>query len=362
MPYCKCLIILITLQVFLAEAQTSTEVYGVYNLYPQGSSRVMGMGGAYAALSDDPTGVVANPAGLVFSSWKFDLNGTFNRVTNREAKTDSRMDNATPFDYFQYALSLGWKSWSLGLGWSQPYHLETDNLSGEVSEINIQSGDMALAKKIGKYFSLGASYHHEFFKHTFESSNPFFFTPQTTVEAQGGYLRVGMNYRSKKGGVGVAWVQERVYDVDESVNAQLINHSPFRDGVSPQKVTVGIYANVSSRLMMTLDMDTLSEVKNGVYAGSGYFGDGTGLSIISKKQTVLHGGIEYEAVKNRSSEVYIRAGGYQEPARLEESRARTHYTLGLEARFGPAVLSVAFDQAENFNNTSQGFSLAIGSL
>lgn len=358
----KWLVLILPILTTLAAAQTSNEVYGVYNLYPQGSSRVMGMGGAYAALSDDPTGVVANPAGLAFSPWKFDLSGTFNRVTNREAKTDSRTDNAIPFNYIQYALALGWGSWSLGVGWSQPFHLETDNLFGEVSEVNVQSGDVALAKKFGKYFSLGVSYHHELFEHTFESADPYFYTPKTTVETQGGYLRAGMNYRSKKGGLGVVWVQERIYDIDESVNSQLTNHSPFRDAINPQKVTVGIYANVSSKLMITLDLDTISEVRNGVYAGSGFSGEGTGVAITPKEQTVLHGGIEYEAVKSRSNEVYIRAGGYQEPARLEDSRTRTHYTLGLEARFGPAVLSVAFDQAENFNNTSQGFSLAIGSL
>lgn len=343
-------------------AQTSSEVYGIYNLYPQGSSRVMGMGGAYAALSDHPTGVVANPAGLAFSEWKFDLSGTFNRVTNREAKTENRTDNAVPFDYFQYALALGWESWALGLGWSQPFYLETDNLSGEVSKIKVQSGDVALAKKFGKYFSLGLSYHYELFEHTFESTNPFLLTPKTTVETQGGYVRAGLNYRSQKGGVGLVWVQERIYDIDESVNSTLSNHSPFRDGISPSKVTVGIYAQVTNRLTFVLDLDTISEVKNGVYAGSGYFGDGTGVEITQKEQTVFHGGIEFEAVNKKTNEVYIRAGGYQEPARLVDAKVRTHYTLGLEARFGPAVLSVAFDQAENFNNTSQGFSLAIGSL
>ena len=346
----------------ISQAQTSSEVYGIYNLFPQGSSRSMAMGGAYAALSDDPTGVIANPAGIVFNDSKIDLSGTFNRVTNREAKTDTRVDEAQPFDYFQYALSLGWKGWAVALGWSQPFHLETDDGFYENSEINVQSGDVALAKKFGKYFSLGVSYHYELFEHTFENRDPFFLSPKTTVETQGGYVRAGVNYRSKKGGVGVVWVQERVYDIDESVNNQLTNHSPFRDGVSPQKVTVGIYANVTNKLMFTLDMDTISEVQQGVYAGSGFDGTGTGVNILPKEQTVLHGGIEYEAVKSRSNEVYIRAGGYQEPARLEDAKARTHYTLGLEARFGPAVLSVSFDQSENFNNTSQGFSLAFGSL
>ena len=111
-----------------------------------------------------------------------------------------------------------------------------------------------------------------------------------------------------------------------------------------------------------MDWDKFSKVENGVYSGGGEYGTGTGVAILEKEQTVLHGGIEYKAVRSKTTDIYLRAGGYQEPARLEESKSRTHYTLGLEVRFGPAVLSVAFDQAENFNNTAQGFSLAIGAL
>jgi len=34
----------------------------------------------------------------------------------------------------------------------------------------------------------------------------------------------------------------------------------------------------------------------------------------------------------------------------------------LMVRFGPATLTVSFDQAAGFNNTTQGFSLALGEI
>ncbi|MCB0408190.1 MAG: hypothetical protein KDD34_08305 [Bdellovibrionales bacterium] len=340
----------------------SQEVYGIYNLTPQGSSRVMAMGGASAAIDDDATAILGNPSGLAFEKWKLDFSGSWNRTTNREAKTDLRADEAQPVDYIQYALALRMGSWVLAGGMSQPYIWENESDYSDNSQFQLTSTDFALAKKIGKSFSLGVAYHLETFKHSFQSKDISNLIQKTTVEAKNGYLRVGFNFRSRKGGLGIVWSQKREFDIDGAIDDTFSVYQPFRDAVIPEKLTVGLSFQATPNILFVVDWDKFSKVENGIYSGSGEYGIGTGISILEKEQTVLHGGIEYEAIRSKTTDIYLRAGGYQEPARLEGGQSRVHYTLGFEVRFGPAVLSVAFDQADNFNNTSQGFSLAVGAL
>lgn len=347
---------------FPAVSQSSPEVYGVYSLFPQGTARTMALGGAGTALSGDAAGLIYNPAGLAFLSAFADLSGTFNRVTNREAKTDFRDDVSGSYDYFQYALAFRFGPFAIAAGVSQPFTTLIDDNFGQKSEISVSSTDMALAYSLGKYFSLGVSYHLEKLKHTFAFNNSVTVIPETSVEANVSYLRAGAFFRSKKGAIGISWSQSREYDLDESADDTFSTYQPFRDAISPEKFSVGISLRIHKKGLVVFDIDKFSQVENAIYTASGERGIGTGIPITSKQQTILHGGLEYEAIKNKNTEVYMRVGAYEEPARLDGAKNRLHYTLGLEARFGPAVLSVSFDQAKNFNNTSQGFSLAIGSL
>ncbi len=61
------------------------------------------------------------------------------------------------------------------------------------------------------------------------------------------------------------------------------------------------------------------------------------------------------------SDATLRLGGYTEPSRIAMT-SRNHFTVGLDVRFGPVVLSVAYDQAADFTNTAQGFTLRYGDL
>ncbi|MFQ3675112.1 MAG: hypothetical protein SNJ64_01045 [Endomicrobiia bacterium] len=62
--------IVATIFVILSHMLYAETVYLGYTGYAHGSSRVIGMGGAFTGISDDINSVLYNPAGFVFSEFK----------------------------------------------------------------------------------------------------------------------------------------------------------------------------------------------------------------------------------------------------------------------------------------------------
>src|SRR5687768_16445498 len=94
------------------------ERYGTYGLYPHGSTRVMGMGGAFVGLSDDMGGIIYNPAGLArLKSWG-EGGGNINSVYNLEADLDGGKKDGLPYYYLYYAGAIKVGNFAFGAGFS----------------------------------------------------------------------------------------------------------------------------------------------------------------------------------------------------------------------------------------------------
>lgn len=325
------------------------------------------MGGAFASLSDDVTGIIFNPAGLAFGNWKFDAGGTNNRVDNREADiTGTGEGYGVPYNFVFYAAAARLGNWVIGAGISSPYTLKQDfntysSFSTTVQSFSLQilSTDVMVARRFGEFLSIGIAGHNETLKESYDSSTTGHFEDSSTNN----YFNGGISYRTKTYGLGIAFTPERKLSINTAMNNNISPNVFFRDVVIPQKTTLGGFYRLSEKILTSIDIDFVGSVKNAIYVGTGVNSYAPEIYLDSESHTIIHGGFEWTLVNQREATVIWRAGAYHEPSRLATSRRdRDHYTLGLEVHFGPAVLGVAFDQATDFNNTSQGFSISVGSI
>jgi hypothetical protein len=338
-----------------SRAQVAND-FGTYNLFPQGSARSMALGGAYTALSDDQSGLIYNPSGLALSNERFDIGGGFSRLNNREAYRDFSGDHSQSVDFLSGGAVLRLGSYAIGAGLSYPYQIALKDFD-KSAEIRIQSYDFALAKAFAKKYSLGVGYHIQ--KLTSKYKNDTTSTDQSD-EASASFFTIGASYRNKKGGIGFSFSPHHEYELDEKKNTLLGNETWFSTAKVPDKLSIGVFWHMNEHVMLVADYDRFSSMKDIYYPGSqNFYGQ---IKILEKEKTVLHGGIEWRVIQSTATDFTLRGGAYQEPQRLDPGGSRNHYTLGIEVRFGPAVLTVSFDQAEKFNNSAQGFSISYGSI
>jgi hypothetical protein len=343
-----------------AARPSGATAYETFSLFPQGSNRAMGLGGAYTALSDDIAGLGYNPSGLAFGNWKVDAGGTNNRVNNREI--DLAGDGTgypSAYNFILYGVGARLGEWAIALGVSTPY--ESDQEFGSFStKVQITSLDVLLARKFGENFSVGISGHGQTLKENYSELAG----GQYEEQASQNTYTAGVTYRTKELGIGVSYTPAVRFTIDSTKNSQLKNSAVFfRDGVVPAKTAYGMFYNFTDRFMITADADSYDGAKNTIYTGSGVTGFDAPIDLDSGSHIVVHGGFEWKLVQSKETTLTWRAGAYHEPNRkASNGRSREHLTLGLEVRFGPAVLGVAFDQATDFNNTAQGFSISFGAI
>ena len=77
-------ILIIILLLLYNTSVYAADAYGAYGFFPQSSSRVLSMGGAFTALSDDASAIIYNPAGLVQARWSIDISGDQNKIVNKD--------------------------------------------------------------------------------------------------------------------------------------------------------------------------------------------------------------------------------------------------------------------------------------
>lgn len=340
---------------FSQQALSQQLSHGAYGLFPLGSIRVIGMGGAFAALSNDASGIHFNPAGLAHGNWKYDVGGSSSRIDNRESgNAGEATGNGLPYSsqFYSAAMKLS-KNFVFGLGLSSPYDLEVGGEDGHA--LNVLSGDLLLAYRLGS-FSFGVTGHYE--KASLKFTETQSFEEESTIY----YPTLGFNYRKDKFGLGVAYTPERTHDIDENANNQLTNQVWFRDVVIPAKLTVGLFYQYSKNLIFVVDVDQIDAPKDSIFVGTGVSGDASGERLLEEKKLIIHGGGEYTLIQSKKTEVRMQFGGYQEPSRLASSEERAHLTLGAEVRFGPVTLGVTYDQAKGFQNTAASFGLSLGSI
>jgi len=350
--------------VCISRAQTT--YYGTYSYAPQGSARAMALGGAYAGLSDDATGLVYNPAGLSHGTWKFDLGNTSNTTMDREAdiNNDNTLDGVIfHFDFLALAIRLG--SFTLAAGQSSPYSTEIYAKSSlfQRAGISILNSDYSLSYLLTTNFSIGVTHHYSTLKENYLTYNDNYFTSKH----QGEYSSYGISYRANKDmGFGISYTPKTIIDVPASEDQVLLNGFPstlnwFKGIALPERYTFGGFFKGSSDLMYIADLDFIHAVENSVLVESPFDNQGnSNFEVKSKLVQIPHGGIEYTVFSQAKKSFIWRIGSYKEPARVVGGKDRFHFTMGVELRLGPLVVSSSMDETTGFSNSSQSISLVFG--
>jgi len=340
--------------------------YGAYSLFSQGSGRVMGMGGVYAATIDDATGVEYNPATTALAKWRVDLGATNNRVDNHDPSSQTYSDSqiylsqTQPYSYLFYTGAARLGPLVVGAGYSTPYQFIYSTTSqfspGVDASIKVTSFDAMIAARLRENFGIGVTGHFEKLSESIKQYD------QGPVEASGTAqsFSVGALYRTAKGGLGIVYFQGHRIALDSEVVNPTSLATWFRDVTIPALTTVGGFYRFNEHFIAGVDVDHFEIPTDAVDAISGLEMSDVPLSTGAKD--IVHAGLEWQLIKEKDLNIVLRGGFYTEPGRILNSQSRLHRAYGLMVRFGPATLTVSFDQAAGFNNTTQGFSLALGEI
>jgi hypothetical protein len=333
--------------------------FGAYRLFSQGSGRVMAMGGTFVAIVDDATAAGYNPSGAALATWRLDFGGTNNRIDDRadlQQNSYSSYQTVTEaYSFINYAVAARAGSFVFGLGLSTPYQYHYSDYLQNTSIVLIRYNAM-LAWRMGNNFAIGVSGHHEDLKEHFDQGS-------SSGDARGSALTIsaGALYRTRKAGIGAVYFQGHEILVKEDGGASTAIASWLRNVMVPSATCVGGFYRMHERFTIAVDVDRFEIPRNLVDASSELQMVGE-VSLVPGALQVIHGGFEWILIEDRHMNLVFRGGGYVEPARVLDSASRFHRTYGLEVQFGPAVLTVSFDQASNFTNTTQGFSLVLGAI
>ena len=345
---------------------SQTQYYGTYSHAPQGSTRAMGLGGAYAGLSDDASGLVYNPAGLTHGEWNFDIGSTSNTTLNREADINNdNTDDGVIFRFDFLALALRWERLALALGQSSPYSTEiySKNSLFQRAGINILNTDYTVAFLVTKNLSLGVTQHNVKLTEDYLTYGEQLYQHQEV----GQYRTYGISYRpEKKIGFGLSYTPKTTIEVPASANNVSYNGNPytitwFKGVTLPERYTFGGFFKASDDLMYIADLDFIHPAENLVLVESPF--DGSNFANQEVKPQLVqipHGGVEYKVFSQAKKSFIWRLGSYKEPARVVGGKDRFHFTMGVELHLGPLVVSVSMDETSGFSNTSQSVSFVFG--
>jgi hypothetical protein len=345
---------------------SQTQYYGTYSHAPQGSTRAMALGGAYAGLSDDAAGIIYNPGGLAQGTWSFDVGGTSNTTLNREADInhDDTPDGVIfQFDFSVIAFQVG--RFAAAVGQSSPYTttIYSKNSLYERAGLSLLNIDYTAAFLVTEKLSIGVTHHATTLKEDYLTYNSQYFEHKQT----GSYQSFGISYRpEKKIGFGLSYTPKTVFDVPAGVNYVVISNQPttlswFKGVAMPEKYTFGGFFKASEDLMYIADLDFIRPVESSVLVESPFDGNwGENQQVKTQMVQIPHGGIEYTVFSHAKKAFIWRLGSYKEPARVVGGKDRFHYTMGVELRLGALVVSASMDETSGFSNSSQSLSFVLG--
>jgi len=354
--------IILTLLLISAKANAvETDSYGAYSLVPLGSTRTLGMGGAFAALSDDASGIYANPAGVALSRWRWNLSTGSNRVVNKEVDlTGDNKKDGLPYLFQYYAVAGRFGAWAIAAGLSSPFKQEMDFFGFYNYKIFIENYSLLISKQWNKKVALGVTIVSE--KATLTADETLFGGGSiVSGDAELVYPRIGISFRNgNRTGFGIYYVAERKYTIDPSLNAQVgLGNTFFRDVTIPAKIALGAFIGMGSRIIWVADIDFYQATENMIFTGSPLQSE---IPIDNDQKSVLHGGFEMTIVKSSLIDFIWRGGGYQEPPRTYSANERFHFTMGVSFRYSLFTISASYDQAEGFSNTAQTYGINFSAI
>lgn len=328
--------------------------YGAYGHYSLGSSRVLGLAGAYTALSEDSNAFILNPAGTGFAKWSYNLDGATNILTNDELNIDS---NGVGKSQTQNLSLIGAhyknKLFSIGIGIVQPYAVGLiNNFSSTKKKLSLKDTALNLSHCPISIFCLGVNIIESKAIQSVSS-----FLEESEQEQTIFNYKYGIAFRINEDfGFGYSHMAKSFWDFRNPKS------NYFNSVIIPEKNSVGFFYNLKDqKTKIVFDLETYKNpgVFNYVFESNEY---SNLVPIADKEVSIFRLGTEQLLLKRNKTSVTWRVGYYREPSRIEPSLDRNHFTLGLEVHIGPAILQAAMDQGKSFNNVSQSLSVLVGNL
>lgn len=328
--------------------------YGAYGHYSLGSSRVLGLAGAYTALSEDSNAFILNPAGTGFAKWSYNLDGATNILTNDELNIDN---NGVGKSQTQNLSLIGAhyknKIFSVGIGIIQPYAVGLiNNFSSTEKKLSIKDTALNLSHCPISNLCLGVNIIESKARQSATS-----FLEESEQEQTLFSYKYGIAFRfSEDVGLGYSYMAKSFWDFSNPKS------NYFNSVIIPEKNSFGFFYNLKDqKTKIVFDIETYKSP--GVYTYVFESNEYSNLvSIADKEVSIFRLGAEQLLLKRNKTSVTWRIGYYREPSRIEASLDRNHFTLGLEVHIGPAILQAAMDQAKSFNNVSQSLSVLVDNL
>lgn len=328
--------------------------YGAYGHHTLGSGRTIGLAGAYTALSEDSNSFLYNPAGTGFAEWTYHFEGATNVLSNDELDIDNNgVGHSQTQNLFLFGAHYKLKRFSVGLGQVQPYSSSLVNdFSTTQKSLHIKDTVLNFSYCPFDSLCLGTNAINSLATQNVKSSTEEVFQDESLI-----------NYK-----YGISLRKDQDYGIAYSVSPKYSWQFPqpksnyFNSVIIPEKKTLGLFFSLKKhKSKVVFDWEQFSEPGDSVYAFES--NEYTNLVLIKNKAVSIYRiGLEALLIERNKTTVAWRVGFYDEPSRIYSSLNRAHFTIGLEAKIGPAVLQVALDQARSFNNTSQSFSLLIDKL
>jgi hypothetical protein len=325
-----------------------------------GSSRVIGLGGAYRSVAEGSEGSIYNPAGLSFmdSWWDFDL--SFGQYKQRFKSYESFV----PINDDSFHFHLGgafkvssWRDFAFGLSIYQPHHFsfnsEEKSELGVVEDVAFELSYLVFAlpvsMKLFENFSAGLTARASGSNMRFSSTN----NSEKTADAYSFGFDLGLKYR---------WNEKQAYSFtyhftdrgrfDRSL-PPVEGFVPFRPVARPHRVYLGSSYSWSPKFRSMLDFGVIFGMRNTFVPASQLTSELDGIESGRRLYPVYHLGAEYLFLPGRFEG---RMGHYYQPPRSKLDSHRFHLTGGLDFYFWYLRLGTAIDWARDYYYFTVGLS------
>lgn len=337
--------------------------YDAYSNAVTGSSRIIGLGGAYHAESAGIEGAFFNPAGIAtMESW---WDGTFSFGSFRQkfqGSDQSQRFKSSNLTYFYTGLVFkkkDWRDFSFGLAVSSP---ASQNFSGDISsnsgqlesvdyEFNKTEVSLPVALRLIDKFYFGANLKISAAKMRFRSdSNPSF----VESDVVGTGLDLGFLYIPQdKLRFGLTYSVAETLKFEEQRNSSIQGFDPFRQARSPHRLFLGSAYQAFPRWKLFADLGLIIATDDSLLPGSALSTNVARVRSGQDNSLQYHIGVEHLL---EPKVWHARLGHYFQPARAEGDIDRYHVTGGIDYFFWYLRVGTFFDLARDYFNVGLGLS------
>lgn len=325
-------------------------VYLGYTGYVQGSSKVVGMAGAFTGISDDINSIIYNPAGFVFSEFKNYVSLNYVVFTdmsldlNKNSEDDIWKNTASNIGYLHRTKNRNRFIW--GIYVYNFYEIVFTNditkkdkfilqigKSGEEYEIKFSLGALLipLMWQLNPKLSIGINAkiltaEMKYYKRIL-SNQQNLFQERTTL-----HFDLSTMYKiNEKFAIGLLIRPAMYFNFDETMNEQLENFNWFYDVYMPLQINFGLGYKIRDRFTVGFDLHYAEFKGNEILVGSNLIPEFSQYRLAVKSVLTPHIGAQYKTEFLRR-DLFFRAGYYYQHNLFEGLSPKSHFTFSISWR------------------------------